>query len=259
MRCAIPRAQVTQRDREHVQRARALRLSEMDRDRIDTRFLERVGLACGGAIQARVADQQRKLLLRRRAEVESLCDPTCQRHGRRVLARRVEDERGEEKPFRMLQLRVLDLGEWVGRDDLADPVDEGEPQHLRRIDQERVGPAAVDRLRELGKRPFEHSRRLEEPPGSYVASLEHGEELLGRVVVPAQRGVAPRPDPVEERRAWPYACGDHECGVEREMEHEPRRRRRDEIDNTVRRRATNLLAASARRSRFSRPGWRASG
>ena len=90
----------------------------------------------------------------------------------------VEDERGEQQPLRMLQLRVLGGRDRIGRDELTDAVDEREAQDLRRVEQERVAPTAVDRLRELRQRALEHARRLEEAPRPDVAALEHREQLL---------------------------------------------------------------------------------
>ena len=90
--------------------------------------------------------------------------------------------------------------------ELLDPVDEREAQHLRRVEQERVAAATVDGLRQLGEGAFEHTGRLEEPPGPGVPVDQDREQLLGRVGAPAQRRVAPLADPVEQSRAGPRAA-----------------------------------------------------
>ena len=217
----LPRRQVAQRERQQVQRTRSLRLLEVDRDRVHTAFLEPVELARRRPQQARVTDEQCELLLGRGAEVEPLRDAAGQRDRRCILPDGVEDQRGEQQPFRMLHLSVLGRGDGIARNELTDPVDKGEAQHLGGVEQERVAATPVDRLGELGQRALEHTRRLEEAPGADVATVEHREQLLGGVVVPPQRRVTPLADPVQQASAGPRAARDRERGVEREVEHEP--------------------------------------
>src|SRR5439155_25400722 len=99
--------------------------------------------------------------------------------------------------------------------------DKGEMEHLRGVEEERIGPPPSQRLVQLGKRAREHARRLEEPPRPRVAFDQEREQLAGRVVVPAQRLVAPETDPVEQPSAGPRMTADGARGVERDVEREP--------------------------------------
>ena len=50
--------------------------------------------------------------------------------GGRVIADRVENECGKEKPIAVLQRGVLRRGRGIVGDDLTDPIDQCEAQHL---------------------------------------------------------------------------------------------------------------------------------
>ena len=92
---------------QQVERTRPLGVVEVDGDGDHALLLEPVDLPGRGAEEVRVADEQRDLLLGRRAEIEAVGDAAGELDGRRVLAHGVEDQRREQEPLRVLELGVL--------------------------------------------------------------------------------------------------------------------------------------------------------
>ena len=127
---------------------------------------EAVDLGRRGAHQIGVADQQRDLLLGGGAEVEAVRDAAGELDRRRVLSGGLEDQRGEQEPLGVVELRMDVLGVGVGGPHVAHRVHHPELVDLRRIGEERVGAPPTHRGRELRQRPFEHAGRLQEPPGA---------------------------------------------------------------------------------------------
>ena len=158
----------------------------MRRDRIDPLLLEPVELASGGPVELRVADEQRDLLFGRCSQIEALREPPGELYWRCVLTGGLQDQRREQEPLGVDELRVFGRGDRVRRGDLLDPVDQREAQDLRRINQRRIGAAATHRFRELRERAFEHARRLEKAPRAHVTLFEHREQLWRGFVVPTQ-------------------------------------------------------------------------
>ena len=134
----------------------------------------------------------------------------------------------------MLQPRVLRRGALVGGDQIANGVDEREPQHVRRIDEERIVAAATDGFGQLREGAFQHARRLEEPPRPGIARPQHLEQPAGRLAVPAHRRIAEVAQVVEQRVPGLHvATADRLGGFERERQREAFGRRPHEIERAV--------------------------
>ena len=129
-----------------------------------------------GAQQRVVDDEVGQLLLGDGSEPESVGEPARQRAGVAAFTRGGEHERGERRLLRVAQPLERGRRARVVGDQLAQPLDELEAQHVRRVEEERIGAAFADCLRELGQRPFEHLGCLEEPPRADAALAEQREE-----------------------------------------------------------------------------------
>ncbi len=110
-------------------------------------------------------------------------------------------------------------------------VDGLEAHDLARVDQLGIPVPALDGLRDLGERPDQHPRGVEEPPPAVVPADQHLDESARRVRIPRGR-LAPC-DPIQESRPRPGTVGDPECRIERERDLKIMRRLRGEIDHTV--------------------------
>ncbi len=91
-------------------------------------------------------------------------------------------------------------GTRVGRDDVAERVDEVEPQHVRRVEHERIGSPATDRIGELRERALEHPGGLEESPRPDAALAEEREQPRRRAPVPRRLVEVDLAEPVEQAR-----------------------------------------------------------
>ncbi len=120
----VPRLEPAQGQGEQVQGPDTLGPVEVGGEREHPLLVEAVDPLGGGAQQARVAHQQRDLLLGGGPQVEAAREPPCEVDGRRVLAGGVENERREQQPLGMLESCVLGCRAFVGRDQIADRVDE---------------------------------------------------------------------------------------------------------------------------------------
>src|SRR5439155_11855560 len=87
---AVPGREVTERDREEVERAGALGPLEMGRDRIDALLGKTVDAPRRRAQEVGVADEERELPLGGRAAVESSPEPARQLDRRYVFPPRLE-------------------------------------------------------------------------------------------------------------------------------------------------------------------------
>ena len=105
----VPRLEPAEGEGEQVQGPGAFGPVEVRGEREHPLLVEAVDPLGGGAQQARVAHQQRDLLLGGGPEVEPSCQPAGEVDGLGVLAGRVENERREQQPLGMLQSRVFGL------------------------------------------------------------------------------------------------------------------------------------------------------
>ena len=102
----VPRLEPAEREGEQVQGSGAFRTVEVGGEREHPLFVEAVDPLGGGAQQARVAHQQRDLLLGGCSQVEPTSETAGEVDGLGVLAGRVENERREEEPLGVLQSRA---------------------------------------------------------------------------------------------------------------------------------------------------------
>ena len=200
---ALRGLQVSEREAQQVEGAGALRGVEVDRELHDRLLLERVDAHRHSEHEARLLEEERHLLLGRRAEVEALDEAAGELDRRLVLPRRLEDERGEQQPVGVREGSVLLPGPGVVARELPDPVDEREAQDLAGIELERVAAATVAIVAaSSGSDALQEAGGLEEPPRPHVAGGEHREQALRRGVVPSERRVLVVRDvaePLEQR------------------------------------------------------------
>ena len=107
-----------------------------------------------------------------------------------------------------------------------------EPQRAERIEVGDVGTPSAHRLGDLGQRPLQNSRHLQQAPGARLVGARQPQQRRGVVGGPSEWLVALRPEPFEQLSAGSGVAGSS-CCLERQGNRLVQRRHTVQADDAV--------------------------